>query len=190
MIDRTHLNHLELRYLDLLAQGHTVKSISILTGKSVAAINERLRDARRKTGVGSSRELARLIKRQESGDEKSDLEVSSAAVESKGQGVALSAPEKRKELVRMSTILLALSATIGAAVLGIHGPSTSTSQESTISRQQFGALTSMAARRGNGPPIVIDQQSMRVLSALERGPQTTQVLRELEQKVEQLAHPR
>ena len=49
----------------MLASGHTAKSIANLTGRSEGAINERLRDARRKTGVSSSRELARIARDQE-----------------------------------------------------------------------------------------------------------------------------
>ena len=45
----------ECEALALLAEGHTAKSIAALTGRSVAAVNERLREARRKTGIGSSR---------------------------------------------------------------------------------------------------------------------------------------
>jgi len=51
--------------LRLLAQGHTAKSIATELGTTPAAVNERLREARRKTGAGSSRELARLLKSQE-----------------------------------------------------------------------------------------------------------------------------
>ena len=46
----------ELEILRLLTAGHTVKSIAARLGRSEASINERLRDARRKTGIGSSRE--------------------------------------------------------------------------------------------------------------------------------------
>jgi len=53
----------------LLGDGHTAKSIASLTGRSVASVNERLRQARRKTGVASSRELARLLKTQKNDDE-------------------------------------------------------------------------------------------------------------------------
>jgi DNA-binding CsgD family transcriptional regulator len=63
----------ELEILRLLAGGHTVKSIAVQLGRSEASINERLREARRKTGVGSSRELARLIAEQKIWDEKIDL---------------------------------------------------------------------------------------------------------------------
>ena len=67
------LNERELEILRLLAGGHTVKSIAAQLERSEASINERLREARRKTGVGSSRELARLIEAQKNRDTKSDL---------------------------------------------------------------------------------------------------------------------
>jgi DNA-binding CsgD family transcriptional regulator len=63
--DLSALNSAEREALSLLAQGHTAKSIASITGRSVGSINERLREARRKTGVRSSRELARLFAAQE-----------------------------------------------------------------------------------------------------------------------------
>lgn len=63
-IDREHLlrlNATERTVLGLLAEGHTAKSIAATTGTTVGAVNERLREARRKTGAGSSRELARAL---------------------------------------------------------------------------------------------------------------------------------
>ena len=57
----TTLSEKEVEVLRLLAAGHTVKSIAVGLGRSETSINERLRDARRKTGIGSSRELARLL---------------------------------------------------------------------------------------------------------------------------------
>lgn len=67
------LTERELEILDLLTAGHTVKSIAVRLGRSETSINERLREARRKTGIGSSRELARLISAQKNRDEKIDL---------------------------------------------------------------------------------------------------------------------
>lgn len=67
------LSDKELEVLRLLAAGHTVKSIAARLERSEASINERLRDARRKTGVGSSRELARLVDAQKIWDKKPDL---------------------------------------------------------------------------------------------------------------------
>ena len=69
------LNAHELEILQLLANGHTAKSIAARLGRSETAINERLRDARRKTGVGSSRELARLLDAQKIWDKNIDLAV-------------------------------------------------------------------------------------------------------------------
>src|SRR5690606_38766402 len=53
--------------------GRTVKSISARLGRSETSINERLRDARRKTGIGSSRELARHVAAQKIWDKNIDL---------------------------------------------------------------------------------------------------------------------
>lgn len=50
-IDFGKLNAAERTALSLLARGHTAKSIANLTDRSVGAVNERLREARRKTGV-------------------------------------------------------------------------------------------------------------------------------------------
>jgi DNA-binding CsgD family transcriptional regulator len=69
VIDLSRLNDSERKVLRLLAEGHTAKSIANALGSTPAAVNERLREARRKTGVGSSRELARLLKAQENRDE-------------------------------------------------------------------------------------------------------------------------
>ena len=60
-VDLSALNAAERQVLLLLAQGHTAKSVASQTGVTVHSVNERLREARRKTGAGSSRELARLL---------------------------------------------------------------------------------------------------------------------------------
>lgn len=72
-LDHASLSERELEILRLLAAGHTVKSIAGKLGRTEASINERLRDARRKTGIGSSRELARLLDEQKIWDKNSDL---------------------------------------------------------------------------------------------------------------------
>ena len=64
-IELSRLNEAERRVLRLLAEGHTAKSIAAELGTTTAAVNERLREARRKTGAGSSRELARQLRAQE-----------------------------------------------------------------------------------------------------------------------------
>lgn len=67
------LNPVERELLLLLGQGHTAKSIATLKGLSVAAVNERFRNARRKTGLASSREIARLLTAQENRHDLIDL---------------------------------------------------------------------------------------------------------------------
>jgi DNA-binding CsgD family transcriptional regulator len=60
-IELSRLNEAERRVLLVLAEGHTAKSIATELDTTPAAVNERLRQARRKTGVGSSGELARVL---------------------------------------------------------------------------------------------------------------------------------
>lgn len=55
----------EKEALRLLLNGHDAKSMARLLGRSVHTVNERLRDARRKLGVTSSREAARLLRERE-----------------------------------------------------------------------------------------------------------------------------
>jgi DNA-binding CsgD family transcriptional regulator len=55
------LSEREKQTLRLLLGGHEAKSIAKELGLSVHTVNERLRDARRKLGVSSSREAARIL---------------------------------------------------------------------------------------------------------------------------------
>lgn len=55
------LSEREKATLRLLAAGHDAKSMANSLGLSVHTVNERLRDARRKLAVSSSREAARLL---------------------------------------------------------------------------------------------------------------------------------
>ncbi|MBO9559664.1 MAG: DUF4019 domain-containing protein [Caulobacter sp.] len=67
--DRFHkLSEREKETLRLLLHGHDAKSIAAALGLSVHTVNERLREARRKLGVGSSREAARLLGQAEGRD--------------------------------------------------------------------------------------------------------------------------
>jgi len=110
-ISPTALTDKELEILRLLAGGHTVKSIAAGMGRSEASINERLREARRKTGVGSSRELARLLAEQKIWDRKIDLSPSAHAAE------AASVP-RRKGFERTKG-RIAMAFIIPAAALGL-----------------------------------------------------------------------
>jgi len=62
------LSEKEKQTLRLLLAGHDAKSMANCLGLSVHTINERLRDARRKLSVSSSKEAARLLRAREGGD--------------------------------------------------------------------------------------------------------------------------
>uniref|UniRef100_UPI0035CA699B DUF4019 domain-containing protein n=1 Tax=uncultured Sphingomonas sp. TaxID=158754 RepID=UPI0035CA699B len=61
------LTEKEKQTLRLIVRGHDAKSSARSLGLSVHTINERLRDARRKIGVSSSREAARMLLEAERG---------------------------------------------------------------------------------------------------------------------------
>ena len=61
------LTEKEKQTLRLIVRGHDAKSVARRLGLSVHTINERLRDARRKMSVSSSREAARLLLEAEGG---------------------------------------------------------------------------------------------------------------------------
>lgn len=62
------LSEKEKQTLRLIVRGHDAKSMARSLGLSVHTVNERLRDARRKMAVSSSREAARLLLEAEIGD--------------------------------------------------------------------------------------------------------------------------
>jgi DNA-binding CsgD family transcriptional regulator len=110
-VDFGKLNAAERTALRLLAKGHTAKSIANLTDRSVGAVNERLREARRKTGVGSSRELARLFAAQENRDELIGMVPAPAA---DPESLSPTAPRSRswKGVIVMSVVLSGVLAAI------------------------------------------------------------------------------
>ncbi|MCH4023121.1 MAG: DUF4019 domain-containing protein [Acetobacter sp.] len=65
--DQVVLSAREKEALRLLLVGHDAKSIANTLGLSVHTINDRLRDARRKLGVSSSREAARRLAEMDGG---------------------------------------------------------------------------------------------------------------------------
>ena len=149
-VDLAALNDAERGALELLAEGHTVKSIADLTGRSVAAINERLREARRKTGVGSSRELARLLKAQKNRDEKIDLSAAraTAAVLEPEDGQRSRGPS-RKGWIVMALIL------IGALAAALIAPEVKQAPAAGGARQAAGHVPPdplLEASLPSGPP--------------------------------------
>jgi len=97
----------ELEILRLLTAGHTVKSIAVRLGRSEASINERLRDARRKTGTGSSRELARHLAAQKIWDKKIDLSTPGSATDEEEQPLNPGRPRSKGTIMMFITMAVA-----------------------------------------------------------------------------------
>ncbi|BBB14459.1 helix-turn-helix domain-containing protein [Sphingopyxis sp. FD7] len=115
----------EREVLAMLAEGHTAKSIATELNLSVNAVNERLREARRKTGAASSRELARHLAAQENWDKETG--VSSDALpdaDPETPGAAIMARQQPRSLI----IMFITVAAIALAVVGVQNASTSTQE--------------------------------------------------------------
>lgn len=112
--DLSRLNESERQVLHLLAEGHTAKSVANELGSTPAAVNERLREARRKTGAGSSRELARLLRSQESRYDQ--MGVGSATVATNVRSQSIAGP-RRRQLGALSMLTILVAAIAGASVL-------------------------------------------------------------------------
>jgi len=112
------LSEREKETLRLLLGGHDAKSIANELGLSVHTINERLRDARRKLGVSSSREAARLLGEVERGapnslgDSTLGVSGASAGMGKKRQGAA-------HRLAWLTGGMFIMSLVIAAAVLTV-----------------------------------------------------------------------
>lgn len=122
-LDLDRLNEAERRVLRMLAEGHTAKSIANALESTPAAVNERLREARRKTGVGSSRELARLLKAQENRHEKMRV-ASRGAVAADLSGPAAD-PWRPQIGVTAMIALFLVAAASAAALMSQAAPSSS-----------------------------------------------------------------
>lgn len=108
----------ELEILRLLTAGHTVKSMAVRLGRSEASINERLRDARRKTGIGSSRALARHLAAQKIWDKKIDLSAPGSTLDEAVQ------PSMLQRLTSKGSIIMLIAIALAAAgiVVTAAGP--------------------------------------------------------------------
>lgn len=123
------LTEREKEMLRLLVAGHDAKSIANHLGLSVHTINERLRDARRKLEVSSSREAARLLAEAEQSapDFSADKFLGvSAAADAVASGEPAGRPKNRAQrlawfgggMVIMSLVIaaVALSSVFGGSV--------------------------------------------------------------------------
>lgn len=106
----------ELEVLRLLAAGHTAKSMAARLGRSEASINERLRDARRKAGIGSSRELARLLDAQKIWDKNIDLSMPSSVTKAGSQPPEMGRPRSKGTIIMLIALpIVAVGIALAAA---------------------------------------------------------------------------
>lgn len=117
--------------LRLLAAGHTVKSIAATLGRSEASVNERLRDARRKTGVGSSRELARLLAAQKIWDRNFDLPAEPVGAEDGAPPAPIRRVRSKGALLMLAMLPLTLAGLVALASDPVPSAAPATSAQTT-----------------------------------------------------------
>ena len=125
MQGRVHtLSEREKETLRLLLRGHDAKSAATALGLSVHTVNERLREARRKLGVGSSREAARLLAQAEGADPNFSgdklLGVAAATLPGRDHDASDNPPRKGQTpawLFRGMMIMLAIVVVVAVATL-------------------------------------------------------------------------
>lgn len=121
--DVESLSDRERETLRLLGRGHDAKSIASALGLSVHTVNERLRDVRRKLGVSSSREAARLLLAHEATSEPPNnigyKEIGVAAARTDGAYSLRShssATGARRPLIHVATGVVMLTVLIAAVI--------------------------------------------------------------------------
>lgn len=121
------LSEREKETLRLLLKGHDAKSIAVALGLSVHTVNERLREARRKLGVGSSRAAARLLAQVEAQSPNflGDMELGVAATTARGGEPGASIKRRRvgHSAAWLSGGLAIMLAIVAAAAIAmvLHG---------------------------------------------------------------------
>jgi DNA-binding CsgD family transcriptional regulator len=137
------LSPAERQVLALLARGHTTKSIAVALDLSVHAVNERLREARRKTGAASSRELARCLATHENWDKQIRVPGDGPpSAEPESPGAAMAASRRSRSFV----IMLATVAVLALAVVGVQIASPPTAM-----RDQAASAPASGASRSTAP---------------------------------------
>jgi DNA-binding CsgD family transcriptional regulator len=134
------LTEKEKQTLRLMGRGHDTKSMARHLGLSVHTINERLRAARQKLSVSSSREAARLLLETEGGTPQSfgDKEIGEAGPGADAAGEEASI-DRRLGAVRSRRVIagvLIMSLFIGIAALLLQPSSTAADQSAGAAAEQ------------------------------------------------------
>jgi DNA-binding CsgD family transcriptional regulator len=114
----------EREVLRLLAAGHTAKTIAMRLGRTETSINEHLRTARRKTGIGSSRELARLLEAQKNCDKNIDLSTEGLTINNLGQPETIGFKRSKGKIAMLFALPVAALALIVATEPALHQAAT------------------------------------------------------------------
>ncbi len=158
------LTEKEKQTLRLIVRGHDAKSTARSLGLSVHTINERLREARRKMAVSSSREAARLLLDAEGEDRQAsstnslgDTEIGEDAAPLKGDstGAPIVGAGRAQGRPRILTGVLLMSIALGLVALAALSQVTPTSPSApTSSDESAGSEVQQVAR---GWLTLIDQ---------------------------------
>lgn len=150
------LTEKEKQTLRLIVRGHDAKSTARSLGLSVHTINERLRDARRKMAVSSSREAARLLLAAEGdeagsapphlfGDVKIGEDAAGARMDQAGAPTGGAGRMYRRPLIIIGVLLMTLA--LGLLALTALPQVASTPATPTVSREAPDAAVVDAARQ-------------------------------------------
>lgn len=125
------LSEKEKQTLRLIVRGHDAKSIARSLGLSVHTINERLRDARRKMAVSSSREAARLLLEAEgvTPDSLGDTRIGEDLADPAGDQGAGTAHRRSRILIGVALMTFALGLLALVLVPQISSPISATHAE-------------------------------------------------------------
>lgn len=143
------LTEKEKQTLRLIVRGHDAKSIARHLGLSVHTVNERLRDARRKLEVSSSREAARLLLDTEGegpqnladkqiGEAAPSADVAQGAAPGTGQG-------RTRRLTRLIAGVVIMSLILGVLALSLISDGTPPSAASNVSSGEPAAQVAQVA---------------------------------------------
>lgn len=154
------LTEKEKQTLRLMVRGHDAKSIARSLDRSVHTINERLRDARRKLAVSSSREAARLLLKAEGDgsvptpDMSADVEIGGDAGRAPVDGETAPPIGGAGQALRLPWIItgvLLMTLALGLlALLAMPHVASAPSQTPTASREAPNAEVVDSARRWLG----------------------------------------
>ncbi|OSZ67087.1 hypothetical protein CAP39_11650 [Sphingomonas sp. IBVSS1] len=163
----------EQEALRLLAQGHDAKSIARHLGLSVHTINERLRDARRKLGVSSSREAARLLREIEGpeffGDTALGAATPPAAAQSAPHQPAARSPRPRPGW-QSGAIAMSLALSLAAILALALAANPSADPSAPAASARSGTLTATLAEpvtptAGETPPVAAARRFLALVDA-------------------------